>query len=816
MTTRTALTTGWILNAVDADPSSPAAGLPESIPATVPGVVHTDLLAAGLIDDPYLDLNELKDDWIGHTTWRYSTSFEWTADGSDRTDLVFDGLDTVATVTLNGAELGRTFNQHRTYRFDVGSALREGPNELEVTFGSAWEYAERLERELGPRPNAFPKPYNFIRKMACNFGWDWGPELVTAGIWKDVRLESWSGARLDGVITTVGFDGDAGTVTVAVTTERVGDDALELELSAEGVTASAVLVDGAATVELRVPGVERWWPRDMGGQPLYDLDIRLVRAGVAIDEQSKRIGFRTVELDTSEDESGSRFTFVINGVPTFIRGANWIPDDCFPSRLTAGRYRERIEQAVGANLNLLRVWGGGIYERDEFYDACDELGVLTWQDFLFACAAYSEESPIREEVEAEARDNVLRISSHASLVLWNGCNENIWGWFDWDWQKDLGDLSWGLGYYTEILPAIVAELAPATPYWAASPYSGTMEYDANEFSRGNVHIWDVWNRVDYSTYATYEPRFVSEFGFQGPPARSTISRAIHDEPLTPESAGMLLHQKAADGNGKLERGMAPHLPEGADFDDWHYLTQLNQSRAVVFGIERYRSQRPHCMGTIVWQLNDCWPVTSWAAVDGYGVRKPLWHGLRRANDPRLLTIQPGDDGLSLFVVNDSITEWRVVAEVERMSFGGEVHARQSVDVTVPALSQARIPLDAAVQSPDDERAEVVVARSEGRRPAVRPFVEDRDLALEPAELEVDVAPWADGAYRVTVSSPTFTRGVSLFPDVLDPDAWADDSDLDLLPGVPATIVIGAPRQLDPFALASGLRSLNGLVESSRV
>jgi beta-mannosidase len=810
------LTTGWTLGPVDVEPGSPAAALPAVIPATVPGTVHTDLLAAGLIDDPYLDLNELKDEWIGHTEWAYRTVIDWQGSAEERTDLVFDGLDTVAIVTLNGVEIGRTFNQHRTYRFDVSALLQVGENALEVRFASAWEYAEGVKAQLGDLPNAYPTPFGFIRKMAANFGWDWGPQLVTAGIWKDVRLESWSGARLAEVRTALTLDGGTGVahVTAVLETTDAGASADRvLVVDIAGRRVEVPVTGGTVEAEVRVPDVAVWWPRGMGEQPRYDLTLEVRDDEGVRDSWSRRVGFRTVELDTSEDETGAKFTFVINGVPLFIRGANWIPDDCFPSRITPERYRDRIEQSIGANLNLLRVWGGGIYERDEFYEICDELGVLTWQDFLFACAAYPEEEPIRSEVIAEAHDNVLRLSTHPSLVLWNGCNENIWGWFDWNWQEPVGDRTWGLGYYTEVLPEIVAELDPTTPYWAGSPFSGSMDVHPNEPSRGNMHIWDVWNRVDYTVYADYEPRFVSEFGFQGPPTWSTLMRAIHDEPLTPESPGMLLHQKADDGNGKLARGMAPHLPEPQSMEDWHFLTQLNQSRAIVFGTELYRSQRPHCMGTIVWQINDCWPVTSWAAVDGDGRRKPLWHGLRRANAERLATVQPTDDGLALVLVNDSREPWSTDGDVRRLSFAGGMHAEQAVSVVVPALDAVTIPLDAEIARPGEARAEVVSVEVSGARPITHLFAEDKDLDLEAPELRVVVGTWDDGRQTVELAADRFVRGVVLYPDRLAPDAWVDDADVDVVPGRTTVLTVETAVPLDPSALGTRpvLRSVNDVV-----
>lgn len=821
MITSIPLSDGWTLRAVDPVPGSPADRLSASIPATVPGTVHTDLLTAGLIEDPYLDLNETRDDWIGHTAWLYHRTIHWAGTNHDRTDLAFDGLDTIATIRLNGVPIGTTANQHRRYRFDVSGVLRLGANELEIEFSSAWAYAERLESELGSRPNAYPTPFNFIRKMAANFGWDWGPQLVTAGIWKEVRLESWSLVRLSEVSTQATVDGVDGVATVSIAVQTTGAGATEgrvVRVDVAGMSAEAFLVDGRAQVSVRVHNAPLWWPRGMGAQPLVDLTIRVSEGDQTLDRHVVRIGFRSVELNTSEDEGGAPFTLVINGIPTFIRGANWIPDDCFPSRLTRQRYRDRIEQAAGANLNLLRVWGGGIYERDEFYQLCDELGMLTWQDFLFACAAYPEESPLWDEVEAEARDNVERLSSHPSLVLWNGCNENIWGWFDWDWQSPLAGRTWGLGYYTELLPSVVAEIAPMTPYWPGSPFSGTMNVHANEPSFGNIHIWDVWNQVDYRHYADYNPRFVSEFGFQGPPTWSTLTRAIHDQPLAPDSPGMLLHQKANDGNGKLARGLAPHLPVPETMEDWHYLTQLNQARAVSFGIEHFRSQRPNCMGTVVWQLNDCWPVTSWAAIDGDGRRKPLWHALRRSNAERLLTFQPSPQGLQLVAVNDGMSPWTVSGDVVRMAFDGTELASMRLNVEVPALATVSIGLNAELFETVRPIGEVLVAVVPGERPVTHLFAEDRNLYLEPSDISLEASEWRSGEQKITLTASTFTRGVTVFPDRVIAEAWVNDCDLDLLPGVPATLTILTPRPIDAASLKNStvLRQLNTLVAAESI
>ncbi|MDH6439172.1 hypothetical protein M2158_007713 [Streptomyces sp. SAI-144] len=345
-------------------------------------------------------------------------------------------------------------------------------------------------------------------------------------------------------------------------------------------------------------------------------------------------------------------------------------------------------------VDLVRIWGGGIYESEDFYDACDELGLLVWQDFPFACAAYPEEQPLRGEVEAEARENVVRLMPHPSLVLWNGNNENLWGFRDWGWEARLAGDSWGEGYYLGVLPRVVAELDPTRPYTAGSPWSGSWEHHPNDPAHGTHHSWEVWNREDYAEYRGEVPRFVAEFGWQAPAAYATLARALPGEVLAPDSPGMLHHQKADDGNGKLRRGLERHFtfPEG-DFDRWHYLMQVNQARAVAAGIEHWRSHWPVCAGTVVWQLNDCWPVTSWAAIDGDGREKPLYHELRRLYADRLLTVRTRGRKLVLAAVNQAGEPWAGVLRLRRMSVDGEMideaelafraDRRTVTDVTVP-------------------------------------------------------------------------------------------------------------------------------------
>jgi beta-mannosidase len=863
-TQRTARTlhTGWSLRST-AGPVPPEIAAVD-VPATVPGTVHTDLLAAGLIVDPYLDANEHLLAWIGQADWSYTSSFDWQPDGHDRHELVFAGLDTVATVLLNGEVVAETRNQHRTYRVAVDGRLREGSNDLEVRFSSPVAYADAQSLALGYRPHVNHHPYNAIRKMACSFGWDWGLDTATSGIWKPVTLESWSSVRLAAVRPVVTVDGAQGVVDVHVDLERAGADAgpVTVRATVGDVTQEARVEPGADSTVLQVvvDDPELWWPRGHGGQPLSDVrvsvtggaggdasrassggdgdgvDATRASSGVdapgaeapagggsaddVLDEWSSRIGFRTVEVQVDPDEIGTSFTVVVNGEPLWIKGANWIPDDAFPHRIGRDRYRERIEQAEFGNVNLLRVWGGGIFESDDFYELCDERGMLTWQDFLFACAAYAEEDPLRGEVEAEVRDNVTRLMTHPSLVLWTGNNENIWGHDEWGWERRLDGATWGLGYYLDLLPALVGELDPGRPYAAGSPWSGSLDVAQSDPDHGSVHLWEQWNRKDYPTYRDVVPRFVAEFGWQGPPTWSAMTRAIHDEPLTPESPGMIVHQKAMQGNDKLTDGLLAHYPLPNEIEAWHWAMQLNQANAVQVALEHFRSHAPRCRGAVVWQINDCWPVTSWAAVDGDGQRKPLLYAMRHAFADRLVTIQPRDGGLAAVVVND--TEEALVGPLtlRRVAYDGRVLASEQVSLTVAARDTVTAPVPSSVAEFGAPESELLVASADGVARGLWFPVEPRDSALAAAALTTSVTALAAGAgveagagYRVEVTAGSLVRDLALLVDKVDPAATVDEMLVTLLPGETAVFMVTSDVAGVGKELVSGrvLRTANELV-----
>ena len=802
MTDKKIISTNWVASL--ASGNSPIE-LPKRIPATVPGSIHTDLMAQGLIADPFLDDNERLLAWIGYCDWDYDCEFDWAATDKKFTELVFEGVDTVASIYLNGTFLGEVANQHRSYRFEAQQLLKPGKNQLKVKFSSPIRYADRMSLEYGYRPHVNHHPYNSIRKMAANFGWDWGIDTSTSGLWKPVYLESFD-TRIASVRPTLTLEGGTGIANVIV--ELAGEPAksLTVKIGDQEIEVSDPVV-GENKVQLKIENPKLWSTHLEGAPNLYQLRASLGNGQEVFECQ---VGFRTITLEFPKDETGIGFEFHLNGKPIFIRGVNWIPNDAFLHRITKESLRQRLTQAKDANINLIRVWGGGIYETEDFYELCNELGLLVWQDFLFACASYSEEG-LGQEVEAEARQNISRIMKHPSLALWNGNNENLWGHQEWNWQQRLQGKSWGAGFYYELLPSLVAELDPGRPYTPGSPFSPDTDKLHNDPSVGSVHIWDLWNQKDYPHYLDYKPRFVAEFGWQGPANWATIKESISDEPLTPESPGMIIHQKAMSGNDKLTDGLVNHFELPNDFENWHFAMQLNQANAIRFGLEHMRSEFPNCMGSVVWQLNDCWPVTSWAAIDGKGREKPLYFSIAQAYESLLVTFSNSEAGIQVNLLNNQDQEVQGTLQLDLMEFSGKVLASDKQPLFLSSNSKKIVQVPAELSNPTKSSSSVLVATFAGVR-KLWFFAEYKDSALESPNLELDLASTANG-YQLKVTANNLVRDLVVMIDKLAPAASVNQGLISLLPGETALFEIQTSESLSlqDFQSERVIKSANQLV-----
>ena len=647
------------------------------LPAVVPGCVHTDLLRAKKIPDPFWGTNENGLQWIEEHDWEYRTTFRVAPEliGDEQVDLVADGLDTVATVILNGSEVARTENMFAGHRWDVKPLLRPGANELLIRFGSAMKYIRTHRRSH--QPKEFNDPVGrsqVLRKQACQFGWDWAPRLVTAGIWRDIRLEAWSRNRLDSVRVTQRHLPD-GSVSLQLTPElarRESGTACRYRL-----TLNSIVVAEGTGPKVLVKHPQLWWPNGHGAQPLYHLQIEVVRAdGRVIGHWMRRLGLRTIVLDRHADAAGETFQFAVNGRPLFAKGANWIPAHSFVAGLTRDDYARDLRSAAAAHMNMIRIWGGGIYESEDFYDLCDELGLLVWQDFMFACAIYPGDAAFLRSVQTEAVQQVRRLRHRACLALWCGNNE-------------IESLNTGLlaqprlrraydALFHHLLPMAVARHDAVTDYWPSSPFrgDGDSSLPAGE-KRGDTHFWDVWHaRHPVKDYEKWRFRFCSEFGMQSYCSPETQATFCPPEDGNIFGATMKNHQKNRAGNQIILDYVSRRYRFPKSQDDLVYLSQLNQAYCMQTGVEHYRRLMPHCMGALYWQLNDCWPVASWSSIESTGRWRALHHVARRFFAPALVSAHvPGDE-------DTLIGNYRTTTV-------DEVHLHTVYDASAPARGELR-------------------------------------------------------------------------------------------------------------------------------
>ncbi len=759
---------GWRLRARSGAPAEQVERLGDDLPATVPGTAHTDLVAAGLIDDIALTGLETDQDWVQDVDWSYTATVDATAATGAVRELVLEGLDTLATVLVDGREVLRSsdmFHQHVLDVTDAGDSF-----ELRVDFDAAMPEAKRREAEIGTLPRPYWFPYNYLRKMACSYGWDWGPTTATSGIWQPVSLRSWSEARLAEVDVRASVVDGVPTLDLAVRTQVAPGSSpagLTAHVTLAGSSSELVLDGGAGSTRLQDDSLALWWPRGYGQPALHDLAVELRSAdGTVLDRDERRVGFRSIELDQTPDDEGRTFALVVNGRRVWVRGFNWIPDDPFPHRVDRARYADRIQHAVDANANLLRVWGGGRFESDDFYDECDERGLLVWQDFLFACAAYDEDEQTVREVTEEVTQNVQRLRHRASLALWCGGNECLEGHAHWGWQPTLDGRPWGEHYYRTLLPERVAALDGTRPYIPGSPFTNTPDGDPQDSRDGTNHIWTTWGMVDYEYYEWYRPRFVAEFGYQAPASYPTLLRATGTDEIDPASPVLQSHQKAL-GEDKLALGLQRHFFDPVtDPKAWYYANQLLQARAVTLGIPHFRSQYERCSGTVWWQLNDCWPSLSWAVLDVAGERRLGYHAIRDAYADRIAVLSVPSGDMRLTLVNDSDEPWDATARVRHEALVGGTLAEGELTVVVPPRSAERVLVaDVTGRRVDASVDELVVVDVPGAPRTVRASRPDRAIvALQPQSVTA-TAEQRDGAVVVRVVAGALVRDLSLLAEL---------------------------------------------------
>nr|AHF25196.1 beta-mannosidase [uncultured bacterium Contig1578] len=641
----------WTLDVTD----EAGRGICAGVPATVPGSVYGDLLAAGLLADPYWRDNEDAALRLMEHDFAYSRAFEVTEAllACDRVLLRCEGLDTLATVEINGAAAGRADNMHRTWEFDVGPLLRPGRNTICVRFASPVRYI-RQSYATNRADGAAEAMTGFanLRKAHCMFGWDWGPRLPDAGIWRDIALVGVEIARIRDVRVHQSHADGAVDCDIIAHVVRCGGAPVRLEAvltDPEG-RAVASAADGAdrrqtRTLRLRAEAPRLWWPNGLGAQPLYTLCARLVTLdGRELDRWERRIGLRTVTVNRGQDAWGEQFCFCVNGVDVFAMGADYVPEDNLLGRVTPQRTRRLLSDAVAANMNCVRVWGGGYYPDDFFYDICDELGLLVWQDFMFACAVYNLTPAFEESIRAELTDNIRRIRHHACLALWCGNNEMEQFVAQGVWVSGKRQVADYIKMYEYIFPQILSREDPDAFYWPSSPSSGGSFDDPGDEHRGDVHYWEVWHGLrPFTEYRRHLFRFASEFGFQAFPCMATIESFTEPGDRNPFSYVMEKHQRNAAANGRIVQYLSQMYLYPSRFDAFVYASQLLQAQAIQYAVEHWRRHRGRCMGAVVWQLNDCWPVVSWSSIDYYGRWKALHYFEKRFFAPVLISCR--EEGL---------------------------------------------------------------------------------------------------------------------------------------------------------------------------
>lgn len=827
----TEISDGWTFRQADKE---------EWLPATVPGCVHTDLLNNGKIEDPFYRLNEHQVQWIDKVNWEYKTTFNIDPDAikRDRIALDFKGLDTYADVFVNGTQVLSADNMFREWMVDVKEHVKEGPNELRILFRSP--IVEGIKKydangyiipvsgndlaEIGQvEGNKMVSVYT--RKAGYHFGWDWGPRLVSSGLWRPVYLTFWDDARIESLqlkqnavsekeaTFTAVFEVEANAENQAVVTiENDGNELARAEIK---------LSKGVSTypVDFKIENPKLWWTNGLGEAHLYNIKGKLLM-GKRLTEKSERIGIRTLELVRDKDEKGTSFYFKLNGVPVFMKGANYIPNDIFPARTTDEMYQNVINTSKSSNFNMLRVWGGGIYEYDRFYDLCDQNGILVWQDFMFACAMFPGDEAFLNNVKAEATDNIKRLRNHPSIAMWCGNNEILVAWLGWGWKQKEDALSqensdkiWKsyTDIFHQILPDAVAENDPARSYWASSPSSGTGI--PADLKNGDEHYWGVWwGKEPFKNYATHIARFMSEYGFQSFPEMKTVKQYATPEDYDIFSEVMKSHQRSSIGNGTIEYYMLQDYKKPKDFASFLYVNHVLQAEGIKFALEGHRRAAPYCMGSLYWQINDCWPVASWSSTDYYQRWKALQYFAKKGFEPVLISPYTENDSLKVDIINDKLTAINAQMILKVIDAEGKEIWRESKEVTIPANSSdtffkaRQIDFLKTVQT--NKQFLVVELLENGKLISnntlfFRPI---KEFLLPKPEVKYEISK-ADGGFEINLNTNKLAK--NLYMTIGDEEGFFSDNYFDLIPGQPAKIKLTTSLSHEKLKEVFAIQTLDG-------
>ena len=812
-------------------------------PATVPGVVHTDLLQNKIIEDPFFRLNERGLQWIDKEDWVYETCFTLAADmmRKENMELVFEGLDTYADVYLNDECILKANNMFRRWSIPVRQYIREENNILKVYFHSPvkidvpkWDalpYQYPASNDQSENGGLFNKKISiFARKAGYHYGWDWGPRLVTSGIWRPVYIRAWSDLRINDVFieqkevgagraviaghVELDADKDMDGVLVTITDEATGRVLGEWQADLKRGT-------NQVTVDFVLHKPKLWWSNGLGEPFLYRFRTDIIAGGELLDSKTERVGIRSLKVVHQPDKDGHTFYIELNGRPVFAKGANYIPSDNFLPRVTPENYKRTILDAAGVNMNMLRVWGGGIYENDVFYDLCDEHGIMIWQDFMFACSMYPAEGALLDNIHQEAVDNVKRLRNHACIALWCGNNECQDAWLGWGWKREIerqnkeyADKIWAQyrQQYHVTLPGVVREYAPGTFYWPSSPFA--FEGEMSGTTDGDRHYWSVWHgKAPISDYDSEKSRFFSEYGFQSFPEFESVKRyAPYPEDWDIRSEVMMSHQRGGDhANGLIETYLLNEYKKPRDFRAFLYMNHVLQGDAIKTAIESHRRQMPYNMGTLFWQHNDCWPVASWASRDYYGRWKAQHYYVRKAYDDILISPVVEGDDLKVYAVSDRLENTSGRLQLQVCQFDGTVvhHWDKSVGISG---NDSRVCFSAPLAKLlEGANRGTVYVRVDYTDKSGRVYHNNyclgkqKDMDYPKVDLQTEVRS-IEGGYEVTVSADKFARAVCL--SVADNESVYSDNYFDVQPKSSVQVQVRTRLSAEAFNGSLRLTCLN--------
>lgn len=800
----------------------------EWMKAEVPGTVHTDLMNNGKIEDPYYRMNEREVQWIDKVDWEYKTTFniEQSSLNNHHINLHFDGIDTYGIVYINDQKIGETDNMFREWDFDIKPFIKEGQNTLKVVLKSPIQKGlVELEKhgyglpavndqseigELGEKQVSI-----FTRKAGYHYGWDWGPRLVTSGIWRDVTVQLWDNNKIDNVLVHQNTNHEKANLTITTALDQPSQKALKVVAKIDGKVVSETTSKANATSisqQFTIENPELWWPAHLGDPHLYQLEIELYEDSELLDIHKERIGLRTIKVvqKPDEDGKGKSFYFEVNGRPVFAKGANYIPNDLFLPRVSDSTYHHMIQSTLDANMNMLRVWGGGIYENDIFYDLCDEKGILVWQDFMFACSMYPGDKAFLESVKQEAIDNVKRLRNHASIALWCGNNEMEMAWapgredMGWGWKQQYTPVQrkdiWGdyEKVFHELLPEVVTEYTDDQFYWRSSPTGGDGEIAHYEHRSGDMHYWGVWHgEHPFSDFRKYIGRFMSEYGFQSFPEFKSVKKYTIPEDYDIESEVMASHQRSGIGNLRIKKYMEDHYQVPTDFEDFLYVGQLLQAESIYSAIQAHREKMPYCMGSLYWQLNDCWPVASWSSMDFYGEWKALQYFAKDVNKNTSLIVNHDDQNLSVKIASDIEVKTESELNIKLMNFEGKVlfdisKSIQPIEANMTAEVFSNKIADVIKQSKSDEI--LLVTTLKNKEEVVDTdyhyFVLQKELNLPQPKVEYTFTEKGNDLL-VTVSSDQLVK--NLFIEVNQEQVELTDNYFDVLPHQKVEVLISSRK-----------------------